>query len=431
MNHLIWFRNDLRVEDNTSLTKACQGEKVVALYCFDPYYFENDLFGFKKTEKFRAQFLIETVAELKEKLKKLNIELLVYPKKPENSIPDVIQKHNITKVFLQKEWTQEEIDSLKRVRAKCDKLIMFEESFDQFLFHPEEILYKSYNDIPEVFTNFRKASEKNTIVRQPIPIPVAKSKSNLILNDTKIPSLSQLGLKAFEKDTRTAFSFAGGEIQGLNRINHYFWKTKKLAYYKKTRNGLLGTDYSSKFSPWLANGSLSPRIIYWQVKEFEERIQKNQDTYWLLFELTWRDYFKYISIKHGNLIFKIGGILKKEYDWGISEKLKQQWISGTTKEPFVNANMIELSRTGWMSNRGRQNVASFWSKELCQDWRIGAAYFESMLLDYDVHSNWGNWMYNSGVGNDPRDRKFNIKRQAEMYDPSGEYQRHWLQNTLF
>jgi deoxyribodipyrimidine photo-lyase len=93
--------------------------------------------------------------------------------------------------------------------------------------------------------------------------------------------------------------------------------------------------------------------------------------------------------------------------------------------------MIELRKTGFMSNRGRQNVASYWSKTLKQDWRIGAAYFEAMLIDYDVHSNWGNWMYNSGVGNDPRDRKFNTQSQAERYDSNGKYRRTWLQENLF
>ena len=93
--------------------------------------------------------------------------------------------------------------------------------------------------------------------------------------------------------------------------------------------------------------------------------------------------------------------------------------------------MIELKKTGWMSNRGRQNVASYFAKELKLDWRIGAAYFEAMLLDYDVHSNYGNWMYVAGVGNDPRDRKFNTKLQAERYDTNGEFRRVWLQPRLF
>ena len=93
--------------------------------------------------------------------------------------------------------------------------------------------------------------------------------------------------------------------------------------------------------------------------------------------------------------------------------------------------MIELKETGWMSNRGRQNVASYFAKELLLDWRIGAAYFESLLLDYDVHSNYGNWMYVAGVGNDPRDRKFNTQLQAERYDSNHKFRNLWLEKTLF
>ena len=197
------------------------------------------------------------------------------------------------------------------------------------------------------------------------------------------------------------------------RIAEYFWETQKLSVYKKTRNGLIGKDYSSKLSAWLANGSISARTIYWEVKKYEKEIGANEDTYWLIFELIWRDYFKYISLKHGNKIFQLKGILNKTYEWKFNKKAFQQWTNGNTKEPFVNANMIELQQTGWMSNR------------------IAAAYFESLLIDYDVHSNYGNWIYNSGVGNDPRDRKFNIKRQAEMYDANGAFQKLWLQTTLF
>ena len=146
------------------------------------------------------------------------------------------------------------------------------------------------------------------------------------------------------------------------------------------------------------------------------------------FELLWRDFFKYISLKHGDAIFQITGILNKDYDWKSNDKALNEWINGNSKYDFVNANMLEIKHTGWMSNRGRQNVASFWAKELKQDWRIGASYFESLLIDYDVHSNYGNWMYNSGVGNDPRDRIFNIESQAERYDTKREYRKLWLKN---
>ena len=235
----------------------------------------------------------------------------------------------------------------------------------------------------------------------------------------------KLGFEEFEVDERSAFPFKGGEKQALERLHDYFWKSHSLASYKKTRNELIGLHYSSKFSPWLANGSISPKIIYWSVIDFENQIIKNQDTYWLIFELLWRDFFKYISLKYGDKIFQLNGILQKKYEWKRSIEMQEQWISGTTTEPFINANMKELATTGWMSNRGRQNVASYWSKELKQDWRIGASYFESMLIDYDVHSNWCNWMYLSGVGNDPRNRRFNIKKQASIYDPQNTFQKLW------
>lgn len=431
MNNLIWFGNDLRVNDNQSLAKASHGDSLLAVYFFDPRFFEKDTFGFKKTERFRAQFLIETLVQLKTSLEAINISLLVFHDRPENILPDLVSQYQIHQIFKQREWTSEEVEILQGVTSSLPKEIQIIESFDQFLFHPEDIPFTAYASIPNVFTQFRKRCEKEATVRPVARTIQALSEDNLVQNQTQIPSLEELGLEDFPLEPKSAFPFKGGEKEALKRLQHYFWSTKKLAYYKKTRNGLVGVDYSSKFSPWLANGSISARYIYWEVKRFEKEIKKNQDTYWLVFELIWRDYFKYISLKYGNHIFKLGGILKKSYDWNRNEKALGSWVQGTTSEPFVNANMKELAQTGWMSNRGRQNVASFWAKELKQDWRIGAAYFESMLIDYDVHSNWGNWMYNSGVGNDPRDRKFNIKRQAEMYDAKGKFQNLWLQETLF
>ncbi|MDF4204479.1 DASH family cryptochrome [Maribacter sp. SA7] len=431
MNNLIWFRNDLRVQDNSSLNEAMKGSKVVGFYCFESKFFEIDEFGFKRTEKYRAKFLIETIEQLQQELEKLNIPLFIYHGNSSEYLPQLIKDHNINSVFLQKEWTRDEQVILNNVKNNLESNVNFHEAYDQFLFHPDDIPYDDFNAIPNVFTNFRKKCEANSKIRPIIKLPTVMPSENLIATETKIPTLNDLGLEHYTNHINTAFPFKGGELEALKRVHNYFWETKKLSFYKKTRNGLIGTDYSSKLSAWLANGSISPRTIYWEIKNFEKEIIKNQDTYWLIFELIWRDYFKYISLKHNNAIFKLEGILDITYDPKTNEKDKYTWINGLTKEPFVSANMKELLETGWMSNRGRQNVASFWSKELEQDWRIGASYFESMLIDYDVHSNWGNWMYNSGVGNDPRNRKFNIKSQAERYDAAGKYQRLWLQKTLF
>jgi len=430
LTNLVWFRNDLRVQDNTSLQLAMQeSHSVVGVYCFDPRQFENDRWGFKKTERYRAQFLIETITALRKNLTRLNIPLFVYHNTPEEVIPELAATHNIKNVYSQKEWTPEENTVTQNVKANIN--LTWIESYDQFLFHPDDIPFERFDDIPKVFTQFRKKCEKQSRVQAVLPTLQPQEDTVDLINDTKIPTLQDLVLDDFRKDSRSAFPWSGGEDTARERLTHYFWNTGKLAYYKKTRNGLVGTDYSSKFSPWLGNGSISARQIYWEVKRFEKEVKKNQDTYWLIFELIWRDYFKYVSLKHGNTIFYQGGILEEDYNWHQNKAALSDWINGKTPYDFVNANMIELKETGWMSNRGRQNVASYWAKELNQDWRIGAAYFESMLLDYDVHSNYGNWMYNAGVGNDPRDRKFNIKRQAEMYDGSGKFVKLWLQETLF
>ena len=131
--------------------------------------------------------------------------------------------------------------------------------------------------------------------------------------------------------------------------------------------------------------------------------------------------------KYGNRIFRKGGIQGRD-----QRQLKDNreyfdlWASGQTGIPFVDANMRELETTGWMSNRGRQNVASFLVRDLKVNWQMGAEYFESQLIDYDPCSNWGNWNYVAGIGSDLReDRYFNILTQARNYDPHGEFVRIW------
>ena len=427
---LVWFRNDLRVHDNESLTNAIdENDTVIAVYCFDPRHFEQTGFGFKKTEKFRAKFLIESVTALKQNLEKLNIPLLVYHQKPEDCIPKIIAQHEINSVYFQEEWTSEEMKVLENIKSKISVSVKFKATYNQFLFHPEDIPFE-IQSIPNVFTQFRNKCEKSTKIKPELAVQTM-SEDNWITNETVIPTIKTLGITDFEMDSRAAFPFRGGEDEAMKRLQNYFWETKKLSVYKLTRNGLIGTDFSSKFSPWLANGSISAKTIYWEIVKYEQEIEKNDSTYWLIFELIWRDYFKYVSMKNGNSIFRIGGILDKKYDWKNNQSAIKNWINGNTQEPFVNANMIELQQTGWMSNRGRQNVGSYFAKNLLLDWRIGAAYFEAMLIDYDVHSNYGNWMYVSGVGNDPRDRKFNIKLQAENYDGQSKFQKLWLQQQLF
>lgn len=430
-NAIVWLRNDLRAQDHYGFSEATKHhDRVVAFFSFDPRQFKQTPWGFKKTEHYRATFLLETVAELQKELKQYNIPLIIETKQTEASLSQWIDQLKIDTLYFQKEWTREEKNVEKELKKKINDRVKIVSYFDQFLFHPDDLPIAIEN-LPKVFTVFRKKCEKYCSVRDCFPRPITMPKENDTLEKFALPKLEELGLTQKKQHPQAAFSFKGGSHAALERLKHYFWNTKKLSFYKQTRNGLLGQDYSSKFSAWLANGSISARQIYWQIKAYEKQIDKNQSTYWLIFELIWRDYFKYVSLKHRNKIFQLGGILEREYHWKNSHQILKAWIDGQTKEPFVNANMKELSKTGWMSNRGRQNVASYFAKNLNMDWRLGAAYFEAMLIDYDVHSNYGNWMYVAGVGNDPRDRKFNVQLQAERYDENGKYQRLWLQESLF
>ncbi|MDZ7705595.1 MAG: FAD-binding domain-containing protein [Trueperaceae bacterium] len=145
-----------------------------------------------------------------------------------------------------------------------------------------------------------------------------------------------------------------------------------------------------------------------------------------MFELLWRDFFSFTALACGPDLFRATGPRGEAISWRQDDAAFARWRDGRTGIPFVDANMRELTQTGYMSNRGRQNVASFLSGWLGLDWRLGAAWFEHTLLDHDVGSNWGNWAWNSGVGFDPRQRMFDVLGQAARYDPQGEYVRTWI-----
>ncbi len=423
INSLVWFRNNLRIEDNISLSKAINNsDNIFGFINIDPKNFLLTKYGFKKTEKYRAKFLLETISDLKSQLDTLNISLIITHKDFDKSIKEIINNYEITNIYTQTEWTR---DELKEESFIPDEINLIKD-FDQFLFSPNDVK-GLYDNIPRGFSNFRKKCEKYLSVNDILSIPNSLNPDNKILFDYSIPTLSDLGFEDFDVHKDSVFRFKGGETNAKDRIKNYFFDTRNVSRYKLTRNGLIGEDYSSKFSPWLANGSVSVKYIFKLLKEYETKVEKNDSTYWLYFELIWRDFFKYVSMQHKDKFFNKDGIYGEDKEWSDDKDVLLKWINGKTDEPFINANMIELSNTGFMSNRGRQNVANYLTKELKIDWRIGAEYFESMLIDYDVHSNYGNWLYNAGIGNDSMPfRKFNPKLQSERYDPDKSYEKTWL-----
>lgn len=430
MKALVWFRNDLRVTDNVTLHKALENfTDIYTLYCFDPREFAILEQGFNRTGPYRAKFLIESVTSLKNTLSELGTTLIVRAGDPATIIPELAKELKVKAVLASKEAAIEETNIENLLEQKLWSLgIEFELYWQSTLYNISDIPWP-IKRLPEIFTDFRKHVETESVIRDLVP-PINEIRTFARVDSEIVPTLEELGLSIPQADSRVVLDFQGGEKAALDRLKSYLWETNLLSNYKETRNGLIGANYSSKLSPWLALGCISPRTIYYEVKKYEEQIVKNSSTYWLIFELIWRDYFKFIARKHGSKLFRVNGIKDREIEFNEDKDTFKKWSDGKTGQPFVDANMIELNATGFMSNRGRQIVASFLIHDLKVNWTWGAAYFESLLIDYDPGSNWGNWNYIAGVGNDPRkNRYFNVESQAAKYDPKNEYINLWKESV--
>ncbi len=424
---LLWFRNDLRLIDHEALHNALRkAEEIIPYYCFDVRQFADTRHGFPKTGSFRAKFLLESVHDLRRRIGRLGGKLVVESGKPEEKIARMVAEMNIDAVYAHKEVTDGEVKVEEALEHALWRLrVPMEYFWGASLYHLEDLPFPTKN-LPEVFSDFRKQVERYVAVREPLPGPAAIRVPEQ-LTDATIPWLSDFNLKEPPNDERTVLRFIGGETTAHDRMQHYFYKVDGIWHYKDTRNGLTGSDYSSKLAPWLAAGCLSPRTVFKEVLRYESLRGSNESARWLLVELMWRDFFRLIARKHANNLFKPGGIKQAFVPMVEDRVLFEKWRTGVTGIPFIDANMQELLRTGYMSSRGRQNVASFLVKDLGLNWVPGADWFESQLIDYDPASNWGNWNYVAGVGNDPKEgRYFNPLKQAREYDPEGTFVKLWL-----
>lgn len=427
---ILWFRHDLRLHDNEALTDALKhADELLPVYIFDPRRWQGKFehSGLPKMGAHRAKFILESLADLKKNLRKRGSDLLLRFGKPEEVLPELSQETQASWVFCNRERMQEELTVQNAVEASLwaiGREVYF--SRGKLLYYTADLPFP-ITQTPDIFTQFRKETERITPVRDPLPTPAKIPGLRDEIDYGTLPELSDFGIPPAPVDERRVMEFRGGETAGLDRLAYYLFETQAVSTYKETRNGMIGADYSTKFSPWLAQGCLSPKRIYWEIKAYEDKNGANDSTYWVIFELLWRDFFRLMGKKHGNAIFLKGGTKGESQAWKTDPELFERWKTADTGTPFIDANMMEIARTGFMSNRGRQNVASYFVKDLKMDWRLGAEYFEHVLIDYDVTSNWCNWNYVAGVGSDPREnRYFNILSQAQRYDPQGEYVKLWL-----
>lgn len=412
---LYWFRNDLRLHDNEVLTKAVAAHDQV----FCCYTLNRSLFkllpgpNIKKTGPHRARFLLESLTNLSKRLMEHggNLEVAV-TNDVGTSLAAWVETLGAGTVYAQKEYMWEELEEEESVARNLppDCQLVFVEG--RSLYHPDDVPFPA-NGCPEPYKAFR-----TTVTPLPVraPLPAPERIPTPDFNFSPVPALEELGFRAEEASP----AYPGGEEAGLARLSYYLEETGLVKNYRYTRNRSLGADYSTKFSPYLALGCLSPRLVYQRITDYGKEY-KNRGGSSIIFEMRWRDFFLYLGRKHGDRVFRPGGLRNKETAWAQDHELFDNWRKGNTGIPFVDAHMRELDATGFMSNRGRVNCASFLTRDYKIDWRWGAAWFENRLIDYEVSANWFNWQtqaleiyYTSAPW------------QGLKYDKKGVYVKKWL-----
>lgn len=417
---VLWLRNDLRLMDQP-LLRAGQPLPAVWLYAFDKRFLSRKV-GIPggqghlcKASAKRALFVLQSVRTLGRRLREeLGADLVCRYQAPEDAIVSLVQQLGWSswEVHCQRELGTEEAMVEEKVQnAACASGGALSSTWGkQFLFHPDDVHAVTGVDPSAALTNPHHFWEDDGVSSH--NVPVRKSTSSLtvpcgrqfvsgleesirdpcgLLKMTDVDALISLGYSEAEAhsactpDPRAVLAFEGGEVAALARLDH--WAKHALKDYYEERSGLLGPDYSSKLSPWLALGCVSAATVYERVLQAGD----DESTRWFVSELAWRDLFRYHMLFHGEAVFCVGGPAESSRPWLQDAKLFDAWCQGKTGIPYVDAHMRELSATGFMSNTGRQLVASFLGSCLQLDWRMGAMWFEATLLDHDVALNYGNW----------------------------------------
>ncbi len=422
--NLFVFSNDLRLDDNLAFTEACnQSDLLVCVYVDEPWQHQANQQGLTSLGEHRKAFLSESLSDLKAQLED-NGQILYFSNQSLISVIDSLSEQQpIRKVFKSNSVGVYE----NRLWRRCIDLFSDIEflNFDTHTLFDSTLLPFELADLPETFSKFRKLIEAGDS-----PVAAMAKPENIPSPPDRLKVRGLHPYRALKNTEQSANSaeqavFRGGSHSGWLQIEDYF-SGRLPAHYKEVRNAIDGWDNSTKFSPWLANGSVSVRRLYERLTRYENEVEKNGSTYWIYFEFLWREYFQWYAKQHEAKLFRFDGIKQRKPLTSFYPERFKRWTDGNTPYPLVNACMNQLRQTGFLSNRGRQIVASCLVNELSLDWRYGAAYFEHQLIDYDMASNWGNWQYLAGVGADPRQKRhFNLEKQTEMFDADGEYRLAW------
>lgn len=407
------FTHDLRVSDNPALLEAsARSVNLGCVACWDEKLWHQPQYNCVKVGKNRQRFMLQSLKRLDKSLRSLGQHLHLLAGSPFQALATAIAGSGVTLVVRCRQAGFDENRVWQQLQDAFPEV--------EFLTIDTHTLYDhlqvpAKKNFPATFSKFRRLVQKQS-PRPAMPRPTSLAPS--FLPKAPLPTISSASKV-------TSLLFRGGEDEALEHLQRYF-NSDAPSTYRETRNALDGWKNSTKFSPWLAQGCVTPRLIHDTLRIYESTHGSNASTEWIYVELLWREFFFWYAYYHGNKTFRFSGVTGTKPLTSFYPQRFKSWCEGTTPWPLINACMRELRATGYMSNRGRQIVASALTNELSLDWRYGAAWFEQELLDYDVGSNWGNWQYIAGVGADARGgRHFNIEKQTQIYDPDSKFIEHW------
>lgn len=404
---LVWFRNDLRLHDNEMLVEAiAKSDSILPVYFFDPNYIDHTPEGDIRPGNSRVQFLIESVAALREALKAVGGNLLIINGKPEDHIPLLVEHYEIAEVYHHREVATKETAVSSIVEDLLWKLRINLKHFIGHTLYNKEDLPFPIKDIPDIFAQFKKKTERDAIVKDCFLSPSA-------VNVVEVEEWGDLPEYSCIEGTPP-----GGEKEGITHLRSLFVEGADI-YLKTNPRAQDRQIYYSKLSPWLATGCLSPRKVYWAVKNAEHKFGTNSNFSHLILGLLWRDYFRFMFKKHNISFFSEvqpddikHALSPEEYTQAL-----QQWKDAKTGHLLVDRYMAELNESGFITHAARLLVATFLIYILKLNWIDGAGYFEEKLIDYSPASNWGNWANVAIGGKDPRSKNtFDLDKQIKMLD---------------
>lgn len=420
--HLVWLRNDLRINDNTALSAACRDSKaqVLALFIATPQQWQQHHMAPKQ-----AAFIHQNLCVLQETLAGRGIKLHYHQCADFAASVDFLaqfcEQHHVDALYYnyQYEINERERDAAAEKRLDAQGVIC--QGFDDSLLLPPGSVQTGSHTMFKVFTPFSRAFVRRLHQGLPECHPAPKAREEAPLSPGKtIPAFD------YPFEEVDASLFPAGEEAALKQLRHF--GKQAVQHYPNVRD-LPALDGTSRLSPYLAIGVLSPRqCLHRILKEHPDALNEGKAFTWLN-ELIWREFYRHLMVafpalcKHQPFVD-----WTRNVRWQKNADHLTAWQQGKTGYPIVDAAMRQLNTLGWMHNRLRMIVASFLVKDLLIDWHDGERYFMQQLIDGDLAANNGGWQWAASTGTDaaPYFRIFNPTTQGERFDKQGEFIRQWL-----